>query len=175
VIILPIIEGWEISHDRVEIYEKIMSTDPVGEPILTSKCRLDEKTGSFLVGHVGNGLLVVSENGFAWRIKVGVDITGISHMTKTGKSKWVRWYDIANIIPVKPGQIWVHIKKRKGGVLLDKKGRYRVIKWKLTLIKNKYEQGLHFKQRRALFGNLMIDLFNQKRVEIDSPTSDSRV
>lgn len=32
-------------------------------------------------------------------------------MTKSGKSKWVRWYDIANIIPVKPGQIWVHIKK----------------------------------------------------------------
>ncbi|MFW9864712.1 MAG: hypothetical protein ACFFEN_01310 [Candidatus Thorarchaeota archaeon] len=64
-------------------------------------------------------------------------------------------------------------KKRIGGVLLDKKGRYRLIKWKLTLIKNKYEQGLHFRQRRALFGNIMIDLFNQNRVETEPSTSDS--
>jgi len=173
---LPIIEGWEISHDRVGMFDKIMATDPVGEPIITTKCRLDEKSGSFLVGHVGNGLLVVSENGLAWRIRVGVDITGISYMTKSGKSKWARWHDIANIIPVKPGQIWVHLKKRRGGApLVDRKGNYKVLKWKLTIIKHKYEQGTHFKQRRANFASIMLNIFNQKKVDTDSPSSDSRI
>ena len=153
---MPIIEGWEVSHDRVSMFEKIMSTDPVGEPIITSKCRLDEKKGS-LVGHVGNGLLIVSDNGLAWRIRVGVDITGISYMKKSGKSKWLRWHDVANIVPVKPGQIWVHVKKRKAGaIILDKKGRYKLIKWKLTLIKNQMEQGAHFKLRRLIFGKIMV-------------------
>ena len=108
---MPIIEGWEVSHDRVEMYEKIMATDPVGDPIITSKCRLDEKKGS-LVGHVGNGLLVVSDNGLAWRIRVGVDITGISYMTKSGKSKWLRWHDIENISRRQDGcTSWIKVAK----------------------------------------------------------------
>lgn len=172
--------SWEISPDCKGIYEKIASTDPLGNLIITSKCKLEEKTGSFLVSNLGNGFLIASDNGLAWKKRVGVDITGISYISgKKWRSKWIRWHDVANIVPIKPvkkGQIWVHIKKRKGGALiLDKKGNYNLIKWKLTLNRNKAEAGSHFIQRRANFGNIMLDTFKQKQVEIDPPSSDSRM
>jgi len=34
---MPIISGWEVSPDRIKKYEKMMSTDDVGDPIITSK------------------------------------------------------------------------------------------------------------------------------------------
>ncbi len=52
---MPIMSGWEVSPDRVDKFEKMLNTDPVGDPIITSKCRLGKD----------NGLLVASNNEFA--------------------------------------------------------------------------------------------------------------
>ncbi|MFX0009913.1 MAG: hypothetical protein ACFE9R_06340 [Candidatus Hermodarchaeota archaeon] len=95
---------------------------------------------------------------------------------KKWRGKWIRWHDISNIVPITYGQIWVHIKKRKdGAILLDKKGNYKLIKWKLTLNRNKLEEKSDFKQRRINFGDIMLDVFRQKKVEIDPPSSDSKM
>ena len=32
---MPIMEGWEVSPDRVEKYEKMLGQDDVGDPIIT--------------------------------------------------------------------------------------------------------------------------------------------
>jgi len=74
---MPIMSGWEVSHDRVEKYEKMMGQDDVGDPIITSKCRLGKE----------NGFIVASNNGFAWRIQMTA-MRG--SMYSSGKSKWVR-------------------------------------------------------------------------------------
>ena len=51
-----------------------------------------------------------------------------------GKHKWVRWHDLAGIIPKKPGVLIVEIKiRKKGSLLLDKKGNYKTKKWKLKV------------------------------------------
>ena len=80
---MPIMSGWEVSPDRVEKFEKMLSTDPVGDPIITSKCKLDRE----------NGFIVASDNGFAWRIQTGFSTS----MYSMGKSKWVRWHDVDRI------------------------------------------------------------------------------
>ncbi|GAH78138.1 unnamed protein product, partial [marine sediment metagenome] len=60
-----------------------------------------------------------SENGFAWRMfTVAPGILHTIALDKireaTGiKDKWVRWHDVANIIPKKPGQVQVVLKARK--------------------------------------------------------------
>ena len=139
-----------------------MGKDDVGEPILTSKCKLNKEIG----------FLVVSENGFAWRIKMGF---GTSYYS-AGKSKWVRWHDVAEIIPKKPGVVIIAIKLRKNGVLIvDKKGYPKIKRWKFTLNKNKDEPGEHFRQRQANFLNFISEIFNRNRVEVDPPSSDSRI
>lgn len=175
---MPIIEGWEISPDCEDMYEKVASTEPLGNPIITSKCKLKEVGAA--TTDFGDGFLIVSDNGFAWKRRVGFDITGITYMSrKKWKGKWIRWHDIANIVPIKPvkkGQIRVHIKKRKeGAIILNKKGNYKLTKWKLTINRNKAEEKSHFKQRRTNFGEIMLDTFKQKRVELDPPSSDSRM
>ena len=172
---MPIIEGWEISPDCVGMYEKIASTEPLGSPIITSKCKLREVKKTTV--DYGDGFLIVGENGLVWRRRAGVDITGLTYLSsKKWRGKWIRWHDIANIVPTGYGETWVHIKKRKdGAILLDKKGNYKVIKWKLTLNRNKLEEKTDFKQRRINFGDIMLDVFKQKRVEIDPPSSDSRM
>jgi hypothetical protein len=160
---MPMIEGWEVSPDRVEMLEKIVSTDPVGDPVITSKCRLDAE----------NGLLVASNNGFAWRIKMGMNTALMS----AGKSKWVRWHDVAGFIPKKPGVLIVQLKIRdKGNQLkLDKKGNPKITKWRLILNQNKNEDKNHFRQRLAGFNQVMMDLWNNNKGEMDPPTSDSRI
>ena len=63
---MPIIEGWEVSPDRLDKFEKMLRTDPIGDPILTTKCMLGGD----------NGFLIVSDNGLAWRIQVSYGTTG---------------------------------------------------------------------------------------------------
>ncbi len=48
-------EGWEVSTDRKEVFEKMINMDSIVEPIITSKCVLGNE----------NGFLIVSDNGFA--------------------------------------------------------------------------------------------------------------
>ncbi|MFX1478745.1 MAG: hypothetical protein ACFFCI_11505 [Promethearchaeota archaeon] len=158
---MPVLEGWEISSDRVDMFQKIMSKDDVGEPVITSKCKLNNDIG----------FMVVSENGFAWRIKVGYRTSYMS----MGKSKWVRWHDVAEIIQKKPGVLLVSVKLRKDGALVLKKGIAKVKRWKLTLNKNKDETGEHFKQRQADLFGIITQVFEQNRGEGDPPTSDSRI
>ena len=111
---MPIREGWEVSPDRGPMYEKIMSKDPVGDPIITTKTKLDRE----------NGFLVVSDNGFAWRIKMGMSTS----MYSAGKSKWIRWHDVAGMQPKKPGVLIVELKiRKKGALILDGKGNYKII------------------------------------------------
>ncbi|MFX1275401.1 MAG: hypothetical protein ACFFAH_02920 [Promethearchaeota archaeon] len=164
---MTIIEGWEVSPDRIKMFEKMMSTDAVGDPIITSKCVLDNE----------NGFLIVSDDGFAWRIKLGMRQAGaIRAAMASGKSKWVRWYDVANITPKKNGQILVHLKiRKKGSIIKDKKGNYKVKKWKLTIRKNKGEQKDQWKQRLEAFNNIILEIFSRNAVEEDPPTSDSRM
>ncbi|MFW9823439.1 MAG: hypothetical protein ACFFE4_10915 [Candidatus Thorarchaeota archaeon] len=159
---MPIKEGWELSPDRHEKFEKMMSTDPIGDPIITSKCMLDRD----------NGLLVVSDNGFAWRVQAGMSTS----MYSMGKSKWVRWHDVANFIPKKPGFILAEVKVRKKGALeTDKKGNIKTKRWRLIVRSNKNEPKDHFKQRAASFYDVMMEIFNQYKTDENPPESDSRI
>ncbi|MFX1460611.1 MAG: hypothetical protein ACFFBT_14190 [Promethearchaeota archaeon] len=160
---MPIMEGWEVSPDRVEKYEKMMGQDDVGDPIITSKCRLGKE----------NGFLVMSDNGFAWRIQ----ITAMrGSMYSAGKSKWVRWHDVNSIQQKKPGVLYVWVNKRKNGALvIDGKGNPKLKKWALILQQNKNEPKDHFRQRQAIFFNIVAEIYNRNRVETIPPTSDSRI
>ena len=101
---MPIMDGWEVSSDRMEKYEKMISQDSVGDPIITSKCKLNKDLG----------FLVASNNGFAWRIQAGMRTS----MYSMGKSKWIRWHDVDRIDLKKEGVILVYIKVRnKDGTL----------------------------------------------------------
>lgn len=157
------IEGWEVSPDRVEMLEKILSSDPVGDPVITTKCMLGNE----------NGLLVASDNGFAWRIKMGYSTSLMS----AGKSKWVRWHDVAGFIPKKPGFLMMQLKIRKKGgpVVVDKKGNYKIKKWRMIVNKNKNEEKEHYRQRIEVFDQIMMDLWNKNKGDSDPPSSDSRV
>jgi len=155
-------EGWEVSRDRIEKFEKMIAQAPIGDPILTSKCKLDKE----------NGLLVVSDAGFAWRIKVGP----FTNAWDSKKRKWVRWHDVANITPKQNGQAQVVLKLRKDGALkLDKKGNIKTKRWKLTINRNKDEQKPHFSIRQESFNNILLEIYDRNRVEADPPTSDSRM
>ena len=155
------LKGWEVSTDRIDKYEKMMSKNPIGDPIITSKCKLDKE----------NGLLVVSYNGFAWRIKVGP----FTNAWDSKKSKWLRWHDVINVIPKKAGEIQVEITQRKNGSLnLDKKGSPKTKRWKFKIQANKGEQKAHWQQRQQSFNNIMLDIFNRNRGEGAPETSDSR-
>lgn len=160
---MPIIDGWEVSPDRVDKFEKMLSSDPVGDAVLVSKCRLGKD----------NGLLVASNNGFAWRIQAGYTTS----MYSMGKSKWVRWYDVDRIDLKKEGFLLVYLKVREknGPLKLDGKGNPKLKKWPLILNRNKDEDKGHFEQRRSAFHKVFSDIFNQNKGNSDPPTSDSRI
>lgn len=160
---MPIMDGWEVSRDRVDKYEKMMETDPVGDPIITSKCRIGKD----------NGLIVVSNNGFAWRIQTGMS----THYWEMGKSKWVRWHDVDHMLEKKPGVVfaWIKVRDKNGGLKIDKKGNPKLSKWLLVIAKNKDEDKAHFYERRANFYNIMSQIFEQNKGDTDPPTSDSRI
>ena len=159
---MPMIEGWEVSPDRVEMLEKILSSDDVGDPVFTSKCKLG----------ADNGLLVASDNGFAWRLKMGMNTS----LYSAGKSKWVRWHDVAGFIPKKPGVLITQVKvRKKGDLIIDGKGNPKVKKWPMKIAQNKNEDKTHFRQRQEVFNQLMMDIWNKNRGDTDPPTSDSRI
>ncbi|TFF84825.1 MAG: hypothetical protein EU518_02140 [Promethearchaeota archaeon] len=161
---MTILDGWELSPDRQGMFDKIMESDPVGEPIITSKLKLDKE----------NGLIIVGENGFSWRIKAGFSTPMIS----MGKSKWVRWGDVDEIIPAKPekGVIKIQMYKRdKEGNLVMKKGNPKILKWKLTVNRNKNEDKNHFINRRKDFYRLMNELHEKYKSPEPPATSDSRI
>jgi len=164
---MPIMSGWEVSPDRIEKYEKMLATDDVGDPILTSKCRL--KAGM----KIENGLLIVSDKGWSWRIKAGYNTA----MVSMGKSKWVRWHDVGRLEDKKGKIVFVYVKARakNGPVKLDGKGNPKLKKWFFALDKNKNEEKDHYLQRRSAFFSIMSDIFNQNKGDVDPPTSDSRI
>ncbi len=159
---MPVRQGWEISPDRIKTYDKIMSSDPVGDPTITSKLDLDRE----------HGLFIASDNGFAWRIKMGFS----SSMMSAGKSKWVRWHDVNDITPKKPGQVLVHLLLRKNGSLvIDKNGTPKIKRWKLTIQKHKGEPGEVFNQRKDTFIQILSEIWNNNRPSETPPQSDSRM
>jgi len=161
---MPFLDGWELSPDREGMLDKIMESDPVGEPILTSKCGLDRE----------NGLIVVGENGFSWRIKAGFGTS----MYSMGKSKWVRWGDVDEIIPAKPekGVIKIQMYKRdKDGNLVMKGNKPKVTKWKLSVDRNKEEDKNHYINRRKDFFRLMNELYEKYKSPEPPAVSDSRI
>lgn len=149
----PIMEGWEVPTNKVKMYDGLMNNVPIGDPIITSPC---QRAKSGAARSPVNGFLVISENGFAWRnlavspgILITVALDGVREATGI-KDKWVRWHDVANIIPKKPGQVQVVLKARKkGAIVLNKKGNYKTKKWKLTINKHKDEKKDHFRERKA--------------------------
>ena len=159
---MPVIEGWELSPDRENMYNKIMNKDSVGDPVIITKCVLDSE----------RGLLVASDNGFAWRIKAGMGTPAMSRK----KSKWIRWHDVANILNKKSGQVIVELKIRKNGSLIvDKNGSPKIKKWALNIRSHKNEPKPIFKQRREFFHQVISDIHNLNKGEIDPPISDSRM
>lgn len=164
---MPIKEGWEVSRDRIKEFEKMVGQDDVGDPIITSKCRLG---GDY-------GFLIASNNGFAWRIHGtgGMKWSAIRMAASAGKSKWVRWYDVADITPKKPGLVLMHVKLRKKGALVMKKGKPKIIRWKIVMDRNKDEPKQLFLQRREAFYDVLMEIFNRNRVETDPEMSDSRI
>ena len=155
--------GWEVSPDRIEKFEKMLSTDAIGDPIITSKCKLGRD----------NGLLVASNNGFAWRIQMSMS----SSMYSSGKSKWVRWHDVSRIDLKKVGILLIYLKVRdkNGNLKIDGSGNPKLKKWPLKLHPNKNEDKGHYAQRKEDFYNIMSDIFNQNKGDSDPPTSDSRI
>ncbi len=157
---MPIMEGWEVSPDVIDFYQEILTEYAIGDTIITSKCKLNNDSG----------LLVVSDNGFAWKIKPG----GTTSFYNYGKKKWIRWHDVQNITPKKNGQVLVEIKIRKTGKLIvDKKGIPKITKWKLTIIPNKKEDKNQWKKREESFNDLLLKIYNQYKSVTDPPVSDS--
>jgi len=139
-----------------------MKMDPIGDPIITSKCKRRDDYG----------FLIASNNGFAWRIQLGFSH---GYAISAGKNRWVRWHDVHSITRKKDGVLLITVKKRKKGKLLvDRKGNPKLQDWKMTLNKNKREEKAYFLQRKAAFYDIMVDLFNRNKGEGDPPTSDSR-
>ncbi len=143
----------------------MMSTDAVGEPIIISKCKIGKSYG----------LLVVSDNGFAWRIQYSFMRDGLKDI---GKSKWVRWYDVERIIPDKPkkGRIKIEIVKRKKGKLIkDGRGNPKITRWRLTASQNRGELYSHFVNRRKDFYRIIQEIFEKNKTDKIPITSDSRI
>ena len=142
----------------------MMSTDPVGEPIIISKCNL----GNY------HGLLVVSDKGFAWRFQPGA----FKNFRKAGNSIWVRWHDVLGIIPDKPekGKIKIEIvKRKKGNIIKDGRGNPKIIRWRFIVQQNKTEQYSHFVNRRKDFYRIMSEIFEKNKTDTIPITSDSRI
>ncbi len=160
---MPVMEGWELSSDRKDVFDKMVSSDPIGDVLITSKCKLGSE----------HGTLLVSDNGFAWRLKVGFN----TPMYKTGTSKWVRWHDVSQIIPLNEakGVLKIECFKRKKGSLIMKKGNPAVFAWKATLEQNKGEDKVHFTERRKDFYRIMSDIFEKNKTTPPPEISDSRV
>jgi len=171
-------QGWEISPDRIKIYEKMMENDFIGDPIITSKCVIE---GIDILSQ--KGVLIVSTNGYAWRSKSsagrivasGIMCGAISAGRAAAvKSKWMRWHDIADIVPKKDRSVIMIVKRRENGALvLNKKGKYKTRMWRLFVKSNKGEPKAHFKQRKQDFSNIMRDIWNRYKGEGDPPISDS--
>ena len=158
---MPILPGWEMSPDRKAWFEKIKSIYNVGDPILTSKCKRSQD----------NGVLLVTDRGFAWRLKIGFR----NVLLDPGRTKWwIRWHDLYEILPKKPGKIIIRVKKReKGKLLLDENGNYRLARLVLQLVRNKNEEKDHWLQRQNSFNDIFMQLHEKYRGDIDPPTSDT--
>ena len=159
---MPIKSGWEISQDRVDKFDKIRSMYNIGDPIITSKCK---RSG-------GDGFLVVTDRGFAWRIHAGFS-TGVTAM---GNNMWINWDDLYEIIPKKPGLILVQVKKRNmktKELVLKKNGDYNFKKWKLLIYRNKNEPKDHLKARKQDFNSLFTQIWEAHRSSEDPYTTDS--
>lgn len=159
---MPIKEGWEISPDRVEWYEKITGRYDVGDPFLTSKCMRGKD----------NGFLVVSDKGFAWRIKMGFS----SSMWQSGENMWIRWHDLYEVIPKKPGIILIKVKKRNmksKEILLNKKGDYIFKKWALKIVRNAKEEKENWLNRQQTFNDLFIKTWEEHQLAEDPAQSDT--
>ena len=92
------------------------------------------------------------------------------------KSKWVRWHDVAGFQPKKPGVLVIELKiRKKGALILDKKGNYKIKKWKFTIQQSKREEKAKFRERQNNFNDIMVGLMGKYRGDTDPETSDSRI
>ncbi len=156
---LPI-KGWEVTSEKISKHEKLINEFPIGNYIITSRCKLDKHFG----------YIVVSDNGFAWRIKEGFRTASWNY----GKKKWVRWYDVYSITPKKLGEIEIVVKLRKNGALqLDNNGNYKTKKWKLAIYKNTRENSEDWNKRLESFNEIILEIYNRNKVDTDPHVSDS--
>ena len=168
---MPIKDGWEVSPDRHEHFEKMLNNDDLGEPILTSKC--------FHAQQGAHGFLIVSTKGIAWSEKLTLE--GLHNLSFGGSSKWVRWHDVVSITPfrgpfkITPGAIVAVVIKRKQGVLKkNKRGTPKTKELTFRIYRNKKESKAHFEQRKTDFLNIMKELYYKYKAETYPQTSDSR-
>ncbi len=159
---MPIKLGWEVSPDSNRILRKLLEIFPIGDPIITSKCKFDGD----------KGFLVVSDNGLAWTIKIGIKST----VFDLGKKKWVRWYDVVNVAWSKDGFVLVQALQRKkdGEIKRKKEKEYKTNDLRLNLERNKDEPKDQFKERKARFGDIMWEIFQKNQARIPPAKTDSQ-
>lgn len=147
--------------------EKMANTDDIGDPIIISECK-DVKMVTY-------GLLIVTDKGIAYIYEKGA-LESLTYGPGT-TSKWVRWHDVAGIYSKKPGTIILEVKKRKEGKILMNKqlGIPKKIELILKILRNSNETNNHYKQRKAEFFGIVMELYNQYKTDIDLATSDSRI
>jgi len=175
---LPLKEGWGVSPDKNREFEQLLSTDEVGDPILTSRCY---REGAY-------GFLVVGNKGIVWKntqsgVLSAVDAVFGSGATVGKSSKGVSWRDVVIISPFQikkpyksPGSIKIQINRRRNGELLtNKRGIQKTEVWAFKIRRNLKETNFHFKQRKAEFFGIMKELYNLYKTDKNPPTSDSRI
>lgn len=167
---MTVLEGWELSPDRRKKFDQLMIQFDVGDPILISKCKLATR----------QGLIVVSDNGIFWRLKVTAGLVlkyphnpwlQMSEL-KFGNNKWIRWENIHRLIPEKPrkGKIKIEMyrRDREGNIRRKRSGKPVVFRWRATLKRNKGENRKHFKARRRDFYRLLNEIFQRNKPLINS-------
>jgi hypothetical protein len=144
------------------IYQELLAEDPVGDPILTTLIQFQKKV---------SGIIAVSDNGISWRLVDRV-IAGGSY-----KNKWIRWHDVARIIPenIKKGKLKLEMYKRKNGALImNKKGEPKRFRWRFWIGRAKGEPKKLFKAKRKDYYRLMNEIFEKNKTDEIPLISDSR-
>lgn len=158
--------GWEVSPDREKMFQAIVEKVPIGEPIITTKCKVDGD----------NGFLVAGENGWAWTGKASLMKLVTGDFWSLGKKKWVRWHDIVEIDNYAKGNVYVKaVKRNKDGTLkMNKDGRPKTTELHLRCDRNQDEPKDQFKERREKFGNALMVIWFDNKVDEYPDETDSK-
>lgn len=163
---MPLKPGWEVSPDREKQFQAIVETVPIGEPIITSKCKVDGD----------NGFLVAGKNGWAWTGKAGLMKLITGDFWSLGKKKWVRWYDVYKMGYNEKGLAVVEaVKRNKDGTVKKKKDGVPKTKAMILIAdRNKDEPKDKWKERKKMFGEEFYMIFEKNKARVPPAETDSK-